>query len=93
MSPTFKLSFSLAATASLVALFSASGARSAEAEGPRRGPPPEAIQACAELEQGDACSVTFEERSVEGTCEETREGELACRPSGPPPGERRAPRR
>src|SRR5262245_58668190 len=91
MSPTFKVLCSIASTATLVALFSITGARSAEAEGPRRGPPPEAIAACEDLEQGDACSVTHDERTLEGTCEETPDGALACRPEGgrghrsPPP--------
>src|SRR5262245_18697064 len=93
MSPFFKIIGSFAATGSLAALLSIAGARDASAEGerPRRGPPPEAIAACEDLEQCDACSVTHDERTLVGTCEETPDGELACRPEGgrghrsPPP--------
>lgn len=58
--------------------------------GERPGPPPEAIEACASAEEGDACS--FEGRNddiVEGTCMPgpVPELPLACRPAGgaPPP--------
>lgn len=53
--------------------------------GARRGPPPEALEACAELEEGDACQVTFHEHTLEGTCRNTHEDELACMPDQPPP--------
>ncbi len=51
-------------------------------------PPAEALEACEELEAGDACS--FEGRNdetVEGTCFTPGDDKpLACRPSNPPPG-------
>lgn len=54
---------------------------------PPRKPPPEAFEACAKLKQGDACSVTFREHTVQGTCDAFPDTTaLACRPSGPPPG-------
>ena len=57
----------------------------------RRGPPPEALEVCATLEEGEACSFEGRGGSEEGTCEAPPqgEGELACRPSdAPPPQER-----
>jgi hypothetical protein len=58
----------------------------------RRGPPPEAIAACEDQSEGDACSVEFRGRTVEGTCMAGPNGDepLACmpeggRPQGPPP--------
>lgn len=67
--------------------------RLAFAEGrERRGPPPEAIAACAELEEGDECTVKFGEKTLEGTCKAgpSDDDPLACmpeggRPMGPPP--------
>jgi hypothetical protein len=53
-------------------------------------PPPlpqEAFTACEGKASGDACSVTFREHTMEGTCTAGPEGgKLHCRPSGPPPG-------
>jgi hypothetical protein len=52
-------------------------------------PPPipqEAFTACEGKAAGDACSVTFHEHTIEGTCAARPEGgALFCRPSGPPP--------
>ena len=57
----------------------------------RRGPPPEAIEACTAAVEGDACA--FEGRrgeSLEGMCAVTREEAMACRPEGGrPPKHRR----
>jgi len=57
------------------------------------GPPPEAVEACASLSEGDACSFTGRRRdNVQGTCFVPPEDEagLACRPEGgrPPRPER-----
>lgn len=55
------------------------------------GPPPEAIEACADLSEGDACSFTGRRDDViEGTCivPRSEKEELACAPEGGPPGER-----
>lgn len=51
-------------------------------------PPQEAIDACASHAEGDTCSVTFHDRTMEGTCRKgpNGEGTLACAPKGPPPG-------
>lgn len=51
------------------------------------GPPPEAIAACTDKAAGAACSVTFGDRTLTGTCAAPPDGgTLACRPDGPPPG-------
>lgn len=57
-----------------------------------QGPPPEAIEACADLSKGDDCSFTGRRKDeVKGTCivmpDDDDEG-LACAPEGGPPRER-----
>jgi len=53
------------------------------------GPPPEAIEACADLAEGDTCSFTGRRNDeVKGTCMAPPQGgdeELACAPEGGPP--------
>ena len=54
--------------------------------GKRRGPPPEAIDVCEGLSEGDGCA--FESPrgdNIEGTCEMTRSDIIACVPEGGPP--------
>ena len=47
------------------------------------GPPPEALQACAEKAVEDACTMTPRGRqTVEGRCVSTPEEKLACLPNG-----------
>jgi hypothetical protein len=63
----------------------------ASAEPPAPPPiPEEAFAACSGKSKGDACSVTFRDRTIDGTCAEPPPGvsdpRLACRPNGPPPG-------
>lgn len=54
--------------------------------GPPRKPPPAAYDACKDEAQGDACEVTFHERTIEGRCQPDREdGTLFCLPDHPPP--------
>jgi hypothetical protein len=57
------------------------------AEGRRRGPPPEAIAACADAREGDACAFDGPPGRLEGQCRVVRDGSLACVPAGhrPPP--------
>ncbi|MGB0712630.1 MAG: YHYH protein [Gammaproteobacteria bacterium] len=57
--------------------------------GGRRGPPPQALEACAGRAEGESCSFQAPFGTVRGQCGETREGELACKPGGGPPGMRR----
>jgi hypothetical protein len=61
----------------------------AAAAAARREPPPEAIEACAQRAEGDACTVELPDRTVDGTCRARPDGEgpLACMPDRPPPGE------
>lgn len=58
----------------------------------RRGPPAEAVEACAEQAEGDECTVELRGRTMSGTCVAGPEESdpLACmpaggRPKGPPP--------
>lgn len=53
-----------------------------------QGPPPEAIKACADLSQGDACSFTGRrDDEIKGSCITLPNGDdgLACAPEGGPP--------
>ena len=54
--------------------------------GKRRGPPPEAIDVCEGLSEGDGCAfVSPRGDNIEGTCEITRSDIIACVPEGGPP--------
>lgn len=51
--------------------------------GPRRGPPPEAVQACATLQDGAACAFTLDGQHLTGTCLTRRNGAgLVCHAAG-----------
>ena len=50
--------------------------------GPHGPPPQEAIDACKDLSQGDACSFTTPQCSVTGTCQGPEGKPLACAPEG-----------
>jgi len=57
---------------------------------PQHRPPQEAFDACKSLAEGAACSMSFNGRTMTGTCRKgpNGESELACvpaRPPGPPP--------
>jgi hypothetical protein len=69
----------------LASLVLAPAAAFAGADGPpHRGPPPAAVAACSSKAAGDVCSLTFGDRTVNGVCRATRDGQtMACRP--PPP--------
>jgi hypothetical protein len=58
-------------------------------DGPRMGPPPEALDACKSLAEGAACSVSIHDKTIDGTCKKGPDGQgpLACVPAGklPPP--------
>jgi len=52
---------------------------------PPRTPPKAAFDACAKSGRGDACTVRFDDRSIDGTCEPFPDTTaLVCRPSRPP---------
>lgn len=55
--------------------------------GQRRGPPPEAIEVCADQAEGAACAFSGRRGDVSGSCvaPPQGEGELACAPEGGPP--------
>ncbi len=60
--------------------------------GGRRGAPPEAVEACENLSEGDSCSFSGRRGSVEGSCIKPQQEEvLACAPEGGPPNERGRP--
>lgn len=54
--------------------------------GPGHPPPKEAFDACANKQAGDACSVTFGDHTMTGTCSKGPDGQgaLACKPDHPP---------
>ncbi len=57
----------------------------------RQGPPPESLDACADLQAGDSCSFTCPVRGmeIEGVCVTSRRSDdLHCRPNDPPGGGR-----
>lgn len=80
-------------TAFLIALLSTASLCYAQPGGGREphGPPTEALEACAELMEGDSCSFTGRRDDiVEGTCILIPKSDdtLACAPEGRPPHER-----
>ena len=61
--------------------------------GKRRGPPPEAIAACADASQGDSCSFTGRQgEDLQGSCitPPRASDELACLPQGMRPPEHKS---
>ncbi len=72
-------------TASTLTVFA--NAESEQRTEKRRGPPPEAIEVCAGLTEGAACSFTGRRGEVAGTCfaPPKNEAELVCAPEGGPP--------
>lgn len=94
MKTTKRLTFSLALTTGVLCF-----GLLAQAQPPggsdrgRRGPPPEAFEACAGATDGQACTVETPHGTLEGTCRQVPDAEqLACVPNdhrgGPPRGER-----
>lgn len=65
-----------------------SGAGCAQGPGPRGGPPPEAIDACASRMTSDACEFVDGQQSIPGTCQE-KGGDLVCVPDREPPPDQR----
>ncbi len=86
----------MSATRSKSTLFSAlffaamafsSASHAAPGAGGKKGPPPEAIEACADLSEGDACSFTGpRDDELTGTCKSLPGGEekRVCAPEGAP---------
>lgn len=85
------MKFSTAAVVLIVSLMAAP----VFAESGRRGPPPEAIEACDGKASGDECSFTGRDgEDLEGTCGIGRGGgaQIACRPKNRPGEPERRPR-
>jgi hypothetical protein len=61
-------------------------AASATADPAHHKPPKEAFTACESHSAGDACQVTFGERTMKGTCRKGPDDQaaLSCRPDRPP---------
>ncbi|WOJ92841.1 hypothetical protein R0135_13750 [Congregibacter variabilis] len=59
-------------------------------QGKRRGPPPEAIEACADLSEGESCAFSGRRGDMTGVCfaPPKDDAELACAPEGGRPGRR-----
>lgn len=59
----------------------------AQENGQRRGPPPEAIDACSSQIEAAVCSFTSPRGDVTGSCMVSPKGEdqLICMPEGGPP--------
>ncbi len=81
---------SLIALTTIVLISGAAHAEPDENDNSRRehrGPPAEALEACANAVQGDPCSFEGQRgESLDGNCEAPNDKPLACRPEGPPPG-------
>ncbi len=55
----------------------------------RRGPPPEAFEACESKSDGDACGFSGRRGEVSGQCRTPpNTQDLVCVPDGPPPRDR-----
>ena len=69
----------------VLAILSLAPSSQAQPPSPPRTPPKEAFDACASLHEGDACTVKFSERTLDGVCTAFQDSGLACRPNRPPP--------
>jgi len=81
--------------AAIVSVLASCAAGPRERDRPQK-PPSEAIEACADLSAGDACSFTGpRNEAISGTCMALKgdQEQLACTPEGGPPGKKRRPRR
>jgi hypothetical protein len=66
---------------------SIANAQPEQQSGKRHGPPPEAIDACADQDEGAACSFSGRRGDVTGSCivPGHDQDKLACAPEGGPP--------
>lgn len=75
-------------TIAIIAAFTVNVSAYSEEErgGKRKGPPPEAIEACEGKEVDSACTVDTPEGELEGTCKASPKGDMqACVPEGHKP--------
>lgn len=92
-----KLGWKLSIAAAAALLAATSSTAFAQPRGgpgePGRRPPQEALDACARLKAGDACSFTMNGRAVTGTCRGPADKPAACAPDDlpPPPEGHRGP--
>jgi hypothetical protein len=84
MQPTRSSRITLAIGALLGAVAIAGSARAAEGPPPRHQPPPEAFTACQGKSTAEACTVAFQDRTIDGSCAPADDNRLFCRPSRPP---------
>ncbi len=88
---TIKTKFAVTAAMSVLSLsFLAHAQPPSGSRGERRGPPPEAVDACSGASEAQACTFESPHGTVEGTCRKPPQAdELACVPNdhcgGPPP--------
>ena len=90
------LALAVVVVASLIAAPALAESIEDEGRGPRgrRGPPPEAIDACESSASGDSCTFEGRDGAVEGTCKPgpRSEEKLACVPDHRPSRSDRRPR-
>lgn len=72
-----------------IAMMSVANAEPGKRDGKRRGPPPEAVEACANQSEGATCQFTGRRGEVQRTCITPPNGEqtLACAPQDGPPAD------
>ncbi len=70
-----------------LAIGNENGGSASDAKAPQGPPPQAALDACANLSQGDACSFTDRGHDLAGTCDAPEGKPLACRPAGGPDGQ------
>jgi hypothetical protein len=68
----------VAVAATLTILPVLAAAQSSPADEEHHGPRPEAIAACKDKSEGDACGFDAPRGHIAGTCRKARTGELAC---------------
>jgi hypothetical protein len=68
----------LVAVATLMAVPAVGAAQSSPADDDHRGPSPEAIAACKDKSEGDACEFDGARGHVSGNCRKARSGDFAC---------------
>jgi hypothetical protein len=66
------------AAAVTMTLTTLGAAQSSPADDEPHGPRPEAIAACKDKNEGDACEADTPRGKMPGTCRKVRTGELAC---------------
>lgn len=85
------LALTLAIVMGSLVLTTAVVAHPVKESGKRHGPPIEALNACQNIDIGDACSFIGRHKdSLTGQCFETRDQQIACKPEGYEPPHHRS---